>query len=97
MYLAYLIAKILYSITMTLIIGQEITRYRVMKYIENRRQLLISRRNWERDQQYRAFIAEAYIENPQRELFGNGLPPPPSYDVSFFEFARFERLCAFCS
>uniref|UniRef100_A0AC34R5S3 Uncharacterized protein n=1 Tax=Panagrolaimus sp. JU765 TaxID=591449 RepID=A0AC34R5S3_9BILA len=83
MYLTYLIAKILYSTAMTLIIGQEITRFRVMRYVESRRQMLLRRRDWEHDQQYRVFMREAFLENPHRELyqFDHGLPPPPHYDV----------------
>uniref|UniRef100_A0AC34R6P8 Uncharacterized protein n=1 Tax=Panagrolaimus sp. JU765 TaxID=591449 RepID=A0AC34R6P8_9BILA len=77
MYLTYLIAKILYSTAMTLIIGQEITRFRVMReaFLENpHRELYQFDHGLPPPPHYD-------VLNTARIIHRNTNTPPPSYSM----------------
>jgi len=77
-FLIYLILKFLYSTMMIIVTGQEITRFRVLKWFETRESTLFRRVNWVPEH---PFITRIF-QNREDGLYWNArFIPPPRYET----------------
>ena len=79
-FLIYLILKFLYSTMMIIVTGQEITRFRVLKWFETRESTLFRRVTWVPEH---PFITRIF-QNREDGLYWNArFIPPPRYEVRY--------------
>uniref|UniRef100_A0A7E4VHR6 Lysosomal cobalamin transporter n=1 Tax=Panagrellus redivivus TaxID=6233 RepID=A0A7E4VHR6_PANRE len=62
-YAIAIIARMMYALIAALTAGQEITRYRMLNFVEQRRNDIYRRRMWRHDRNTRAFVSEAFNTN----------------------------------